>query len=73
MYLSPDEILKEFSYSSLIADLIEALIFELNSSSAFAFKSILFEDSSPEADILSGSAKEFSTKLPAINLAIDNG
>ena len=51
MYLSPDEILKEFSYSSLIADLIEALIFEPNSSSAFAFKSILFGDSSPEADI----------------------
>ena len=73
MCLSPDEILKEFSYSSLIADFIEALIFELNSSSAFAFKSILFEDSSPDADILRGSIKEFYTKLPAISLAIDNG
>ena len=71
--LSPEEILKEFSYSSLIADFIEALIFGVNSSSADAFKSMLFEDSSPEADIDEGSEKEFPNKFPAISLTMDIG
>ena len=64
--------LKEFSYSSFIADLIIALIFELNLISALAFKSIFSEDRFPEAEILIGSEKDLPIKLPAISLAIDN-